>query len=97
MTKKDLKVNLIDLGIHKEKYLNENAADQYGEDEIYRKDGRAYLIYDSELSSDEINTALLAKQAKDIITIRKMIIFFVGITLVTLCISVISLICAFVS
>ncbi len=97
MTKKDLKVNLIDLGIHKEKYLNENAADQYGEDEIYRKDGRAYLIYDSELSSDEINTALLAKQAKDIITIRKMIIFFVGITLVSLCISVISLICAFVS
>ena len=95
MTKKDLKINLIDLGIHKEKFLNENAADQYGDDEIYRRDGRSYLIYDSELSSDEINTALLAKQAKDITTIRKMITFFVGITLFSLIISVISIICAF--
>lgn len=96
MTKKDLKINLIDLGIHKEKYLNENAADQYGEDEVYRKDGRSYLIYDSELSSDEINTAILVKQAKDITTIRKMVTFFVGITLFSLFISVISIIFALV-
>lgn len=96
MTKKDLKINLVDLGIHKEKYLHEDAVDQYGEDEIYRKDGHSYLIYDTELSSDEINTAILAKQAKDITTIRKMVSFFVGITLFSLIVSVISIICALV-
>lgn len=90
MTKKDLRVNLIDLGINKDKYLSEDAIEQFDQDEIYEKDGHSYLIYDSELSSDEINTALLAKQTKEINTIRKMITFFVGVTLLSMFLSIIS-------
>lgn len=91
MTKKDLRVNLVDLGINKEKCLNENAVEQFDQDEIYVKDGRSYLIYDTELSSAEINTALLAKQTKEINTIRKMIVFFIGVTLLSMFLSIISI------
>ncbi len=94
MTKKDLRINLVNLGIHKEQCVNAAAVEQFDEDEIYEKDGHAYLIYDSELSSEEINTALLTKQANDLKTIKKMITFFAGITIVSLLISVVSILYA---
>ncbi len=90
MTKKELRVNLVDLGINRDRYLSEEAVEQFDKDEIYEKDGHSYLIYDTELSSDEINTALLAKQTKEINSIRKMILFFIGVTLLSMFISITS-------
>jgi uncharacterized beta-barrel protein YwiB (DUF1934 family) len=91
MTRKDLRIDLVDLGINRDTYLNEEAIEQFDQEEIYEKDGHSYLIYDTELSSDEINTALLAKQTKEINMIRNRISFFIGVTILSILLSIISL------
>jgi hypothetical protein len=85
MNKKDIKILLSDLDIIEKEDIHKSDITAQNQDDTYTsKDNYSYRFVDSELTSEDIKTALLAKQTKDIQTIKKMVLFFVILTILSM-------------
>lgn len=91
MKKYELDVLLSDLGVIEKNYVKLEDVTKENEANIIKIDGYNYTFDNCELSTEQISLALAAKQAKDVKSIKSMVIFFVIIAVASFVLSIIAI------
>lgn len=76
MIKKDTKLILTDLGILTSREITKEEAHSKEPDSVYYKDNKAYEWIEPDLTGEDMIITILAKQSRDIRTIRSICTFF---------------------
>lgn len=81
MIKKDTKLILTDLGILTSREITKEEAHSKEPDSVYYKDNKAYEWIEPDLTGEDMIITILAKQSRDIRSIRTICSFFLFISL----------------
>lgn len=87
MTKNELNSSLADLGIIEKIFLKNDEITDKNRVKIVNEGGYNYIYKDSELTEEEIKIAILVNQAKNVKSIKSMVLFFVILTIISLILS----------